>query len=423
VIKEESAACDKDGYAGFVLPAPPVGFTPGDFVVDLSLSNGTKSRASFTVLKDTSTPLPKISAFTASPSRITAGQPSTLKWTVTGSTRIEVLPGPVSAQPEGSAQVNPPADTSYTLYALNRGGCMYSTCIINVSPVVSEKADLKVIEFWSSGNVLAYRVRNSGNLASCPGISYLYKNDLVASKDYVAPLAPGEERVEAFQQYHFSPRFGSIMMSTGSEAATDAVNMRICVNAEDACAENDTTNNCIEHNFGPLLNVNLAGFVSTAKWQSSTASLRWPLLRDSKDGTASTGTIQGNNWTYPQAVLMSPPAGGGWIQGTFGLIKGTPPAPAPFHIPHKCKFSGKIGLTRDAPVSIGAKFLLGVVQDGQTTYSTPVTIDTPGIIQAYEVDLARFAGKTAFLILRVESGGPWQQGSAAWIEPALIQEY
>jgi len=40
----------------------------------------------------------------------------------------------------------------------------------------------------------------------------------------------------------------------------------------------------------------------------------------------------------------------------------------------------------------------------------------------YTVDLGKLAGQKIEFIFRVESDGPWRQGSAAWIEPALIQD-
>jgi hypothetical protein len=224
-------------------------------------------------------------------------------------------------------------NATYKLYAVNRGGCSYSALTVSVAPLIKEKADLQLIEFWSSGNVLHYRVKNNGNLASCPTMTYLYKNDLLESKDYVAPLLPGEERVEALQQYHFSPRFGTTSGSGGSEATTDAVNIRICANAEAACAESSETNNCLEHNFGTLLNINLVRYAHIARWQSGEIALKWPILKDSTTGLACISTAQlGNGESYAETLLMSPPPAGGSIQGTFGLMRGTPPSFEPFYI-------------------------------------------------------------------------------------------
>lgn len=423
VIREDTAVCDKDGYIGFILPAPDDGFINGDYRVDLSAGGISRASGAFSILKDPSVPIPQIIFFTTDATRITSGQAAGLNWKVTGASRITIQPAPGTVKPEGSQPVSPTVDTTYKLYAINRGGCSYSTLSVNVIPFIKEKADLQLIEFWSSGNVLSYRIKNAGDLTSCPSMTYLYKNDLLGSKDYVAPLAPGEERVEALQQYHFSPRFISTAGQAGSEATTDAVNIRLCANAEAACAESNDSNNCLDHNFGTLLNVNLVRYAYNALWQSEDITLKWPILKDSQTGLAGISTAQfGNGESYPEALLLSPPPAGGWIQGTFGPATGTPPTLEPFYIPHKCKFTCKLGITRDAQTSAAVKFILGLKQGGEITYFPPVTIDSPGKIESYEIDLSKLAGKKVNFIFRVESGVPWQQGSAAWIEPLLTQE-
>jgi len=423
IISEETSAFEKDCYFGFKLPAPDDGFINGDYRVDLSVGGITKASGAFTIVKDPSIPIPQINSFTADPPGITAGQATVLKWKVTGASRVDIQPAPGTVAVESSQTVNPAADATYKLYAVNRGGCSYSTLTVRVAPLIKEKADLQLIEFWSSGNVLHYRVKNNGDLASFPSMTYLYKNDLLESKDYVAPLLPGEERAEALQQYHFSPRYIFGAGSGGSAATTDAVNIRICLNADSACVESDETNNCLEHNFGPLLNINLLRYAYNARWQSENITLKWPILKDSNAGQAGISTAQlGNGESYPEALLVSPPPEGGWIQGTFGLIEGTPPVLEPFYIPHKCKLTYKLGLTRDTRASGGVKFMLGTMQGSEITYFPPVTMDSAINIETYEVDLSSLAGKKVNFVFRVESGGPWQQGSAAWIEPVLTQE-
>ncbi len=419
VIREDTAVVDRDCLIGFKLPAPPDGFIIGDYRIDLSIGEAPRASGVFSIQKDPSIPIPRINSFTADPPGITAGQATVLKWSVTGASRVDIQPAPGTAAAEGSQAVNPPVDTTYKLYAISRGGYSCSALTVNVAPLIREKPDLQVLEFWGSGNVLHYRLKNNGDLSSCPSMTYLYRNDLLESKDYVAPLLPGEERVEALQQYHFSPKFGS----GGSEATTDAVNIRICANAEAACVESNDTNNCLEHNFGSLLSINIANYVHTAQWQTNAAALKWPIFKDGDTGLACISTAQlGNGESYTGALLMSPPPAGGWIQGTFGLLRGSPQVLEPFYIPHKCKFTCKLALTRDTLAPAGAKFMLGAMQGGEIAYFPSVSIDSPGKIEAYEVDLSQFAGKKVNFVFRVESGGPWQQGSAAWIEPILTQE-
>jgi len=247
LIRRDRAICDTDCYVGFTLPAPAGGFIGGDYRVDLSVDGQPGASAGFSIRRDASVTLPKIAAFTASPSKIIAGQPVLLNWKVSNASRIDIQPEPGSVDTEGSRTVTPAKDTVYTLYAINRGGVSSSQLSVNVSPVVKEKPDLQVTELWTSGNILAYRVKNIGNLASCATVSRLYKNDTEVSQDYMAPLAAGGERVEAFQQYHFSPRFNYI---SGQGGGIDVVNMRVCVNSDGSCVESDRSNNCLEQNFG-----------------------------------------------------------------------------------------------------------------------------------------------------------------------------
>jgi len=250
LILHDQAACDTDCYVGFTLPAPAGGFIGGDYRVDLYIDGRAGASAGFTIRRDPSVTLPKIDSFTASPSRIVAGQPVQLGWKVLNASRIGIRPEPGIVNAEGGVSVTPAEDTIYTLYAMNHGGVSSSQLNVKVLPVVKEKPDLQITDLWTSGNILTYRVKNTGNLASCPTVSRLYKNDTEVSQDYMAPLAAGEERVEAFQQYHFSPRFNYITSQGGQSTGMDAVNIRICVNSDESCMESDRSNNCLEHDFG-----------------------------------------------------------------------------------------------------------------------------------------------------------------------------
>jgi len=423
LIRRDRAICDKDGYVGFTLPAPDDGFIAGDYRVELSVNGRPATGAGFSIRRDTSLPLPQIVTFTADPLIMITGQTTTLNWNVSNASRVVIQPAPGTVSADGSRTVTPEQGTFYTLYAINRNGSSSSTLEVRVSPPVKEKPDLQVTEFWSSGNVLAYRVKNTGDTASCPTMSYLYKNDIVESKDYVAPLGPGEVRVEAFQQYHFSPRFNLYSGGGGQEDVSSAVNIRICVNGDGSCVENDQSNNCLEQNFGPLLRIDFSHLAGVAQWQTTNANLTWPVPGDSKDGLASVASARmAGEGSYPNSILMAPPPGGGWIQGIFSVPYGTPPASRPFLIPHKGKFTSKVGITQDTSAPGGARFMLGIRQGNETTYFPTVTIDSADRIEAYEVDLSELAGQKAEFVFRVESDGPWRQGSAAWIDPAIIQE-
>jgi hypothetical protein len=76
-------------------------------------------------------PSPTISSFTANPSTVTAGQPTTLSWSVTNSTYniIDPQAGPVRGT---SVVVTPSASTTYTLYSTNQFGRTTATVVVTV---------------------------------------------------------------------------------------------------------------------------------------------------------------------------------------------------------------------------------------------------------------------------------------------------
>ncbi|HEY4902590.1 MAG TPA: hypothetical protein VIH89_03875 [Candidatus Sulfotelmatobacter sp.] len=76
-------------------------------------------------------PSPKIASFTANPSTISAGQPVTLSWTVTGASYFVVSPQ-VGAIRGNSVVVMPAATTTYTLYGTNEYGRSARTVKVTV---------------------------------------------------------------------------------------------------------------------------------------------------------------------------------------------------------------------------------------------------------------------------------------------------
>lgn len=424
LIRTDLATCDGDCYVGFTWAAPPEGYTGGDYRVDLSINGKPATSLIFYIQHDQEGALPAISSFTASPPSVVAGQPSNLKWNVSNATRVTVEPSPGAVALTGVKAITPAADATYTLWAVNRRGASSNALTVKVAPLISKKADLVIVDFWNAGNMLFYNVRNVGNLASCTAEGQLYKNDVLASRDYVAPLNPGEERVESFGSYHFSPRFPSILGSTVGEGTTDTVNIRICVNDSAACPESDSTNNCFEHNFGTLLIVHLEHYAYLAQWQCSTGKLVWPMLHDTRGAWARVAAAQvDDSGIYPDSLIMAPlQDASSWMEARIGLPGGPTQGLQPFYIPHKCKINAKVGLTRETPDATSVKFIFGTMQGSEINYYPPVTIDSKDKPADYEIDLSKLAGKQVLIILRVESSGSLQQGSAVWIDPTLVQE-
>jgi hypothetical protein len=78
--------------------------------------------------------VPRIVRFSADPSTITAGDSSTLSWTVEGATNVSISGGIGTVGATGTRQVTPPTTTTYTLTASNAQGNVTATATVTVNP-------------------------------------------------------------------------------------------------------------------------------------------------------------------------------------------------------------------------------------------------------------------------------------------------
>ncbi len=69
----------------------------------------------------------------ASPTSVNAGQSSTLSWTSTNATDLDIEPGVGKVAPQGSTPVNPTTSTTYTITATGSGGSATATARVDVS--------------------------------------------------------------------------------------------------------------------------------------------------------------------------------------------------------------------------------------------------------------------------------------------------
>ena len=76
---------------------------------------------------------PVINSFTAEPTTVEAGQSSTLRWSITGATDMNIDRGVGAVQSSGMRQVFPRASTSYTLTARGPGGMDSRSVTVEVS--------------------------------------------------------------------------------------------------------------------------------------------------------------------------------------------------------------------------------------------------------------------------------------------------
>ena len=100
-------------------------------------------------------PPPVLSSFTASPASITAGQSTTLSWSVTGATSLSISGiGPVTGT---SVVVSPAATTTYTLTATNASGTVSASTSVDVTaapvPVASSLTFLTQPQTGVAGDI------------------------------------------------------------------------------------------------------------------------------------------------------------------------------------------------------------------------------------------------------------------------------
>jgi peptidoglycan-associated lipoprotein len=76
----------------------------------------------------------------AQPAVVQAGQSSTLTWSSTNATSLNVTPGVGNVAPQGSASVNPDASQTYTITATGPGGSANANARITVNPAAAPPA-------------------------------------------------------------------------------------------------------------------------------------------------------------------------------------------------------------------------------------------------------------------------------------------
>ncbi|MGJ8695549.1 MAG: lamin tail domain-containing protein [Verrucomicrobiaceae bacterium] len=119
-------------------------FTADDTTQTLSLAIASGNAHINAYQIRTSTLLPSIDTFTATPSLIASGGSTTLEWQITGADSAEINNGVGSINAtSGSLVVNPTTTTTYTLTATNGGGSMTSEITVGVDvpvlpPVLNE---------------------------------------------------------------------------------------------------------------------------------------------------------------------------------------------------------------------------------------------------------------------------------------------
>lgn len=229
-LKGDSLTVDSSEFLVFALEAPPAGWTAGQYRVSFKIGNRTIVEKMFTVAVDNKVPLPVVNSFDLTPSTATAGQQFTLSWNVSGATRVIIEPDIGSVDAGGSRLMTALTDTTYVLTAINRGGATSVAVSLKVLNPSAGSARLAIIDIFREVGMVYYKVRNNGNAVSTPATAILYVDSTRLASDYIAPLEPGQERIEVFGTFSWTYRMDTPAM--------------VCIQSDDRITAIDG-NNCL----------------------------------------------------------------------------------------------------------------------------------------------------------------------------------
>jgi hypothetical protein len=194
---------------------------------------------------------PVVTAFFASPESIFEGQSVTLNWTVEGATQVVIQPYIGAVQPSGNRAVPLSNSTTFTLTATNASGNTMGKVTVMVEAPPAGVPDLMVTDIWVQGDIVYYKIANVGGIDSQGGESLLYVLDMEQDKDYIDPVPAGGELTGVFNNYAFQAPFGSEgNFGSATAEAVASMEVKVCVDVEDATKESDESNNCYTKMFG-----------------------------------------------------------------------------------------------------------------------------------------------------------------------------
>jgi len=124
-----------------------------------------------TVTVTAAPPTAPTAIFTASPTSITAGQSSTLTWSVTNATSVSIDNGLGPQPPTGSVSVSPTITTTYTLTATGAGGTTAKQVTVFVSAACIPP---KITQVSASSTVAVGGVATLSVAASGSAVSYTW---------------------------------------------------------------------------------------------------------------------------------------------------------------------------------------------------------------------------------------------------------
>ncbi|MBV9303958.1 MAG: hypothetical protein JOY62_14830 [Acidobacteriaceae bacterium] len=185
-------------------------------------NSGGSVTAHASVTVKSSSALPTISSFSANPSSITAGNSSTLSWSVTGATSLSISPG-IGSVTGTSVSVSPTATTTYTLTATNSSGSVSATASVTVTgssgpPIIySFTANPSTIASGDS-STLSWDVTGATSMTLIPSIGAVTGSSIT-----VSPTTTTQYRLLAENINGSTAAYTTITVTNGGSAVEPAV--------------------------------------------------------------------------------------------------------------------------------------------------------------------------------------------------------
>jgi len=373
----------------------------------------------------TTTAMPIISSFAASPTSINQGEQTTLSWNISGATTITIQPNIGTVGPTGSLTLTPNATVTYTLTAGNNAGSATSSATVNVTPVVAGMPDLVITDVYLSSGQVYYVIKNQGNAEAKQTRTDFYianvnpstqtVNWLKQTSNFVDTLAPGEERTQRFTNFNWAFPPG------GTPGATTYI-VRACANADNAIAESNTSNDCLLETWGPgMIPYDFVKEAHLASWTSGTNQLFWPM---------STLDVKGAAYviSYSPVLVMCPQqVSQGWMTGKFGDFYVDPTTHASLvrdiQIPPLAQFTSKVGFAPGITSPDGVTVALGYYdQMGSLIFFNKMVVMSDGQMHDYNVDLSSLAATHTQFVLWVQDNGSPEGTCLRWEAPQISQK-
>jgi PKD repeat protein len=210
-------------------------------------------------------PPPVISSFSASPASITAGESTTLSWSVAGATSLSINNG-VGTVTGSSVTVSPTQTTTYTLTARNAGGTVTSSTRVTVAvapPVISSFSASPAAITAGQSSTLSWSVSGASSVSIDQGVGTVSGSSVsvspAASTTYTLTARNAAGAVTASTAVAVAPANGAMKYQVAYDSALLGSWIRSCWESESAPiysnfsapAPGGRAGNAIEVRFGP----------------------------------------------------------------------------------------------------------------------------------------------------------------------------